>query len=65
MDQWIVDFATKWPWVATVVAGLLAAHTLATFIVNLTPTPKDDEILAKVYKVIEWLAGLITPKSKQ
>lgn len=65
MDQWIIDFAAKWPLLTTIVAGVLAAHTLAVFVVNLTPTPKDDEILAKVYGVIEWLAGLITPKAKE
>lgn len=65
MDQWIIEFATKWPWVTTVIAGLLAAHTLAVFVANLTPTPKDNDWLAKIYGVIEWLAGLITPKAKQ
>jgi hypothetical protein len=33
--------------------------------VNLTPTPKDDEILAKLYKPIEWLAGILTKKAKE
>ena len=45
-----------------ILMGLAATHTAALAIVNLTPTPKDDEIIAKVYKVIEWLAGVITPK---
>ena len=40
-------------------------YTLALAIVNLTPTPKDDEILAKVYRLIEILAGLIGPLAKR
>lgn len=43
---------------------LFAAHALALAVVNLTPTPKDDAVLAKVYKVIELFAG-ITAKAKQ
>lgn len=43
---------------------LLAAHALAIVIVNLTPTPRDDEFLAKVYVYIEWLAGLVSKKAK-
>lgn len=51
--------------VATILAVLGAVHTIALFIVNLTPTPKDNEILGKVYKVVEVLAGLVTKKAKQ
>lgn len=43
---------------------IVAAHALALAIVNLTPTPKDDEIVGKVYKVIEALAGVVTRKAK-
>jgi hypothetical protein len=32
--------------------------------VNLTPTPKDDEIIAKIYKVVEVLAGILTDRAK-
>lgn len=46
-----------------VVAFLLAAHAAALVIVNLTPTPKDNEVLAKVYKVIQVAAGLVTKKA--
>jgi len=47
------------------IAGLAGAvHFLALAIVNLTPTPKDDEIYGKVYKVIEKLAGIITRIAK-
>jgi hypothetical protein len=34
-------------------------------IVNITPTPKDDETVAKIYKVIEVLAGIITKLAKK
>lgn len=42
-----------------------AVHLLALAIVNLTPTPKDDEIYAKAYKVIEKLAGIVTKLAKK
>ena len=45
------------------VAGTV--HLLALAIVNLTPTPKDDEAYARFYKVVEKLAGLITKVSKK
>lgn len=46
--------------------GLVAAlHGLAVAIVNLTPTPKDDEVLAKVYRGIEVVAGIFTARAKQ
>jgi hypothetical protein len=43
---------------------LAAMHGLAVAIVNLTPTPKDDEIIAKIYKVVEVLAGILTDRAK-
>ena len=55
-----------------IVAILIAAHGLALAIVNLTPTPKDDETLdtiarmgVKVYRAIELLAGVISPLVKR
>jgi hypothetical protein len=57
------------PEVLTIV---IAAHGLALAIVNLTPTPKDDDALdtisrmgVKVYRAIELLAGVITPLVKR
>jgi hypothetical protein len=48
------------------VAGIAAAlHILALAIVNLTPTPKDDEIYGKFYKVIEMIAGIISKTAKK
>ena len=47
MDQ-LIDKAQ------TTVEILLAVHGLALLIVNLTPTPKDDQALAKYYKAVEF-----------
>jgi len=54
------------------IAIVVAAHGLALAVVNLTPTPKDDEALdnisrmgVKVYRAIELLAGVITPLVKR
>lgn len=54
------------------IAIVIAAHGLALAIVNLTPTPKDDDALdslarmgVKVYRAIELLAGVITPFVKR
>lgn len=38
------------------VLGACVIVTLASFVCALTPTPKDDAVLANVYKVIEMLA---------
>lgn len=43
---------------------LLSLHAAATFVVGITDTPKDDAIVAKVYKFVEMLAG-VTEKTKQ
>jgi hypothetical protein len=48
------------------VAGVAGAlHILALAIVNLTPTPKDDEIYGKAYKVVEMIAGIISKTAKK
>ena len=58
----VVDFLlSNWGEIVSV-AG--AIHLLALAVVNLTPTPKDDEIYANVYKVIEKLAGIVTKIAK-
>lgn len=64
MEDFIAGLLEKFPVAGTVIAGLLAAHALATFIVNLTPTPKDDAIVKVVYKGIEWLAGIVSKRAK-
>lgn len=35
---------------------LTGVVTVASTIAALTPTPKDDTIVGKVYKVVDWLA---------
>lgn len=47
-----------------ILAALFAIHAAALAIVNLTPTPKDDEAVAKYYRVIEVIAGLVSKLSK-
>lgn len=49
----------------TAVEILIAAHALALLIVNLTPTPKDDAAVAKFYRAVEFLAGIITKLAKK
>ena len=39
-----------------IVAILTGAVTVASAIAALTPTPKDDNVVGKVYKVVDWLA---------
>jgi hypothetical protein len=57
---------------AEYVALVVALHGAALVIVNLTPTPKDDEALSnarrlvvKVYRAIEILAGIVGPLAKR
>ena len=48
------------------IAGIAGAlHILALAIVNLTETPRDDEIYGKFYKVIEKIAGIISKTAKR
>ena len=54
------------------IALAVALHSVALIIVNLTPTPKDNEALdtysriaVKAYRVIEILAGVVSPLVKR
>lgn len=65
----MTDILRDLPEIVTVV---VAAHGLAVAIVNLTPTPKDNEALStfsrmgvKAYRAIEILAGIVTPLAKR
>jgi len=49
----------------TLLEILFAIHALAVLIVNLTPTQRDNDAVAKYYRVIEILAGIITRLAKQ
>jgi hypothetical protein len=58
--------------IADYVALAVAVHGVAVVVVNLTPTPKDNEALdsysrlaVKVYRAIEILAGIISPLAKR
>jgi hypothetical protein len=46
-------------------SALFAIHAAAVVIVNMTPTPKDDEIVGKAYKLIEMAAGIFTKIAKK
>lgn len=50
----------------------VAIHGVALVVVNMTPTPKDNEALdnysklvVKAYRAIEILAGIISPRAKR
>jgi hypothetical protein len=42
--------------VNSIVAALTAIVAAASAIAALTPTPKDDSLVAKAYKIVDWLA---------
>ena len=42
----------------------LAIHAAASAVTALTPTPKDDSAVRKLYRIIELLA-LVTSRTKQ
>jgi hypothetical protein len=51
---------------------VIAVHTVAMLIVNLTPTPKDNEavgaagaLIPKLYRAVEMLAGIVFPMAKR
>ena len=54
------------------IALAIAIHGVALIIVNLTPTPKDDEALdtisrlaVRLYRAVEILAGIVGPLAKR
>jgi len=58
--------------IAEYIAVAIAVHGAALAIVNLTPTPKDNEALGrysrmavKLYRAIEILAGVVSPLVKR
>ena len=48
--SWITEHS------AELIAILTGVVTVASAVAALTPTPKDDTIVGKVYKVVDWLA---------
>ena len=58
--------------IADYVALAIAIHGVAVVVVNLTPSPKDNEALdnysrlaVKLYRAVEILAGIISPLAKR
>lgn len=39
-----------------IIAAITATVTAASAIAALTPTPADDTLVGKLYKVVDWLA---------
>lgn len=56
--NWLSD---NW---ADILTALAAVHVLALFVANLTPTPKDNAFIEKVYSGIMIAAGLVTKEAK-
>lgn len=56
MVSWIINHAVE------IFAAIYALEKAATIIVKLTPTPKDDTILAVVHKWIEKAASFLVKK---
>jgi len=42
--------------VDSIVAALTAIVAAASAVAALTPTPKDNGLVAKAYKIVDWLA---------
>lgn len=55
----LFSFLADIPYIDVVLGGLVAAHGLALFIVNLTDTPKDNDLVGKAYRYIELMAGIV------
>ena len=58
--------------IADYIALAVAIHGVALVVVNMTPTPKDNQaldnysrLLVKAYRAIEILAGIISPRVKR
>jgi hypothetical protein len=61
MPEWIEYVLNNWePWLGAIMAVMIAAKA----IVALTPTPRDDEWLGKIYHVLE-IISLTLGKAKQ
>lgn len=40
-------------------------HVIALLIINITKTPKSNLLMNRIYKLLEILAGLLTPLAKR
>jgi len=59
MESLIVNLFESYPIAGTILAGLLAAHSLALFIVNLVPDPRVKGAVKTAYTVVKWVAGIV------
>lgn len=57
--QWILD---NWADIALIVGAI---HVAALVIVNVTPTPKDDQWVSRIYRWFEILGGVVTELVKE
>ena len=60
MSEFFSFFQAHWDELLLIIGTVV---TLASLIVKLTPTPKDDEVLAKVIKFLDVIA--LNPKRQQ
>lgn len=49
----------------TILGFFLSIHGLALVVVNATPTPLDNNVYGKFYRVVEFLAGILSVKVKE
>jgi hypothetical protein len=48
-----------------ILAVMGAIMAVASLIVNLTPTPKDDRVVGFIYRLIEVLSGIVSETAKE
>lgn len=60
----VVNYVSSDHGMATIFGSAFAVMFLAQLIVNLTPTPKDDEFVGKAYRWLEKVAGIWGYKAK-
>jgi len=53
------------PYLSEALQLIMAGHALALAIVNMTESPKDNDMLKKVYGYVEIVAGLVGSKAKK
>lgn len=54
----VINYASSDAGMAAIFGSLFGLMFVAQIIVNLTPTPKDDEFVGKAYKWLERIAGI-------
>ncbi|OQW34865.1 MAG: hypothetical protein A4E20_01425 [Nitrospira sp. SG-bin2] len=60
----VINYVTSDAGMATIFGVAFGIMAVAQIIVNLTPTPKDDEFVGKAYKWLERVAGIWSYKAK-